>query len=108
MKRLPKLPIPGMAIIFSAFACSKMNLTKSQETLTVSLKEYKTNLPIQGAQVNFYKRGAFDFLNCGCYLNDLFAEQYSDASGTCSAMLPAGSSPLSEITFYKSGHYSKP
>jgi hypothetical protein len=105
MKQLSNLPILAAAIIVNAYACTKTN---SQQTLTVTVKEYKTNLPIQGAKIDFYRRGTFDFWTCGCYTNELFSEQYSDARGTCSAILPAGSSPLNEITFDKPGYYSMP
>jgi hypothetical protein len=85
------------------FACTKTN---SDKTLSVTIVEYKTNAPVPGSTIDFFKQGAFDFWNCGCYVNDKYATGVTDAKGICT-ITQSGSDPSpSEIVFSKTFYYS--
>jgi hypothetical protein len=62
------------------FSCQKTNMQGSQ-TVTIHVSEFKTNRPIDGADVALFDKGNFDFLTCGCYESDLLLQGKTDYKG---------------------------
>lgn len=75
MKQIIRNAILTGFVIF--FISDKKN---AEETISIEVAEYKTNAPIPGAIISFYKPGNFD-LNCVCTPPTEFLTTQTDANG---------------------------
>src|SRR5216683_4478059 len=76
-----KYLIPALLLVL--FSCQKSNMQGSQtnQTVTIHVLEFKTNRPIEGANVSLFDKGPFDFITCGCYLSNLLLQGHTDSKG---------------------------
>lgn len=69
-----------MGLIIGLISCKK----NAEKMITIEVVEYKTNIPISGATVEFYKPGD-SIPSCNCRDVEKFLTKQTDASGKCTA-----------------------